>query len=175
MQTILRISDVSLHRFAAITTDHVLLDSNLISKQQQLHAEKEVNVIAWWYMNWSLVSVYRWKITENITLPRQNYDYLAIRWGTVFVTWQVLRTRFWLCLLSYICASNWLVWWCTRELHWTRISCFVTIWLLLMMRRWVSSQNFIEGSFESRMNLHHTVRMIADSDGCSMQFAFLDE
>ena len=51
MHTILTISDVSLHRFAAMTADHVLLDSNLISKQQELHAEKEVNVIAWYYKN----------------------------------------------------------------------------------------------------------------------------
>ena len=95
----------------------------------------------------------------------------------VFMSWWLFRTRFWFVFAysSYISANHWPVWRCTRELHWTSISCFVTRWLLVMMRRWVSSQNFVEGSFERRMNLHHTVGVIADWDGWSVQFAFIDK
>jgi len=34
-------------------------------------------------------------------------------------------------------------------------------------------QNFNKRSYESRMILHHTVRMTADQDGCSVKFEFL--
>ena len=33
-------------------------------------------------------------------------------------------------------------------------------------------QNLNEGSYESRMSLHHTVRMTADQDGCGVKFEF---
>jgi len=86
-----------------------------------------------------------------------------------------IPNKFWFVFAysSYISARNWLVWRCTRELHWTNISCFVTRWLLLMRRRWVSSQNFLKGSLKSRMNLHHTVVAIHNwtiSNQCTARF-----